>query len=123
MTREELRNLLDGQDADARLEAMLTEFAGPTAEDRRITERVMSKLNGPLPRQKQPFWRVPAALLDWQFAPAWPRFAALAGCALIGFSIGLVGVDRSLSHPDTTIAPRDIGAMVFGIDLDSGVRQ
>jgi hypothetical protein len=83
----------------------------------------VGKLNGPLPRQKQPFWRVPAALLDWQFSPAWPRFAALAGCALIGFSIGIVGVDRSLARQNTPIAARDIGTMVFGIDMDAGVRQ
>ena len=97
ITRDELRNLLDAPDADARLEAMHTQLAAPSVEDRRSAERVMGKLNGPLPRQKQPFWRVPAALLDWQFSPAWPRVAALAGCALIGFSVGIVGVDRSFA--------------------------
>ncbi len=120
--RDELPNFLNEDGGDARLEAMLTEFAKPSAEDERGAVRVLAKLNGPLPRQKQPFWRVPAALLDWQFAPAWPRVAALACCALIGFGIGIAGVDRSLATPEAQIASRDIGAMVFGPELFAGTR-
>ena len=121
MTNDELRNLRGGN-GDARLEAMLARFAAPDAEDERIATRIVGKLNGPLPRQKQPFWRVPAALLDWQFAPAWPRVAALVGCAVIGFSIGIAGVDRTLAQPDPQIASRDIGTMVFGPELFAGIR-
>ena len=151
MTRDELLNWLDAHGADlsrwpieqrgeaerliaadagarddvqaaARLDAMLARFAGPGTEDERSAARILTKLNGPLPRQKHPFWRLPAALLDWQFAPAWPRVAALAGCALIGFSIGIAGVDRSLATPDTQIASRDIGTMVFGPDFFAETR-
>jgi len=106
--------------AARRLDAMLSRFASPAAEDERSAARVLSKFNGPLPRQKQPFWRIPAALLDWQFAPAWPRLAALAGCALIGFSIGIAGIDRSFAGPEAQITSRDIGAMVFGPELLTG---
>ena len=149
MTRDELLNWLDAHGADlsrwpieqrgeaerliaadagarddvqaaARLDAMLARFAG--TEDERSAARILTKLNGPLPRQKQPFWRLPAALLDWQFAPAWPRVAALAGCALVGFSIGIAGVDRSLATPDTQIASHDIGTMVFGPELFAETR-
>jgi hypothetical protein len=122
MTRDELQNLLNAPDADARLETMLAQFEAPTVEDERSATRILARLNGPLPRQKQPFWRVPAALLDWQFAPAWPRLAALAGCALIGFSIGIAGVDRTFAQPETQIASRDIGTMVFGPELFAGTR-
>lgn len=151
MTRDELQHLLDahgadpsrwpaerreeavqllGSDAGARadldmaraLDAMLVRFSAVSAEDEQSALRVMGTLNGPLPRQKQPFWRVPAALLDWQFAPAWPRVAALAGCAVIGFSIGLAGVDRTLAQPEPQIASRDIGTMVFGPELFAGTR-
>ena len=151
MTRDELLNWLDAHGADlsrwpieqrgeaerliaadagarddvqaaARLDAMLARFAGPGTEDERSAARILTKLNGPLPRQKQPFWRLPAALLDWQFAPAWPRVAALAGCALVGFSIGIAGVDRSLATPDTQVASRDIGTMVFGPDFFAETR-
>ncbi len=149
MTRDELQNLLDahgsdpsrwpadrredavvliGSEAGARadlaaareLDAMLSRFAAVSAQDEQSVVRVMGKLNGPLPRQRRPFWRVPTALLDWQFAPAWPRVAALAGCLLIGFSIGIAGVDRSLARGDAQVVNRDIGTMVFGPDIFSG---
>jgi hypothetical protein len=149
MTRDELRHLLDahgadpsrwpaerredavaliGSDAGARadlesargLDAMLSRFTAVSDTDAQSAARVMGKLNGPLPRQKRPFWRVPPALLDWQFAPAWPRVAALAGCLLIGFSIGLAGVDRSLARSNPQVVNRDIGTMVFGPDIFAG---
>jgi len=122
MRKDDLRKFLDADDGDARLEAMLAQFASPTADDERRAMRVLATFNGPLPRQKQPFWRVPAALLDWQFSPAWPRVAALVGCALIGFGIGIAGVDRSIAPPDSEIASRDIGTMVFGPELFAGTR-
>ena len=146
MTRDEFSNLLDlhgadpshwpaelraqalalvGADAVARaeleaareLDAMLTRFSAMSADDEHSAARVMGKLNGPLPRQKQPFWRVPAALLDWQFSPAWPRVAALAGCMLMGFTIGVAGVDRTIVRKDTQVATRDIGTMAFAPDV------
>ena len=146
MTRDELRNLLDGHGADpARwpaghrepAERLLAEDAGACAdleaarrldaalaravdiapEDERIAANVLGRLNGPLPSQDRPFWRWPAALLDWQFAPAWPRVAALACCAMIGFAIGLAGLDRPFEHSgDMVVASRDIGSLVFEPD-------
>jgi hypothetical protein len=146
MTRDDFRNLLDahgadasrwpaalrddavaliGRDAGARadlddareLDAMLARFSAMSPEDERSAARVMGRLNGPLPRQKQPFWRVPAALLDWQFAPAWPRVAALAGCMLVGFTVGVAGVDRTIVRKETQVASRDIGTMAFAPDI------
>ena len=110
-------------EAARHLDAMLARFTAAGAEDEQSAARVMGKLNGPLPRQRQPFWRVPAALLDWQFAPAWPRVAALAGCMLIGFSIGVAGVDRTMAGNDTRATSRDIGTMVFAPDIFSGDRE
>jgi hypothetical protein len=53
----------------------------------------MANLTGPLPRQKRPtLW--PQLLLDRQFTPAWPRMAALAGCAALGLIAGSAGIDR-----------------------------
>lgn len=152
MTRDELQNLLDahgadpsrwpmdlredavaliGADAGARadleaareLDAMLTHLSALSPADEASALRVMGKLNGPLPRQKQPFWRVPAALLDWQFAPAWPRLAALAGCMLIGLTAGFAGVDRTFARGETQVASRDIGTMVFAPEIFSGDAQ
>jgi hypothetical protein len=152
MTRDDFSNLLDAHgadpsrwpaelresavaliasDASARadleaareLDAMLARFSAISADDERSALRVMGTLNGPLPRQKQPFWRVPAALLDWQFAPAWPRVAALAGCMLVGFTVGFAGVDRTMSRNETQVASRDIGTMVFAPEIFSGDAQ
>jgi hypothetical protein len=55
----------------------------------------MAKLHGTLPPQKRSWFRsLPELLLDWQFAPAWPRMAALAGCAALGLLAGTAGIDR-----------------------------
>jgi hypothetical protein len=48
-----------------------------SAAEQAAVERVLKRLSGSLPRQKISLWRLPAVLLDWQFAPAWPRVAAL----------------------------------------------
>ena len=72
-------------------DALTRHFAEPQTDDATVA-RVMAKLDA-LPRQKSSTpW--PQILLDWQFAPAWPRVAALACCALLGFAIGSIGVDQ-----------------------------
>jgi hypothetical protein len=46
----------------------------------------------PLPRQRHSWFRSwPSALLNTDFAPAWPRLVALACVALIGCTIGFFG--------------------------------
>jgi hypothetical protein len=80
-----------------RLDMILSEAlkrdAAVARADEAAAARVLARLAA-LPPQKQPFWRWPGVLLDWQFAPAWPRVAALASCAVLGFAIGFAGVDR-----------------------------
>ena len=63
-------------------------------------------------------------LLDWQFAPAWPRVAALAGCAVLGFFIGIAGLDRRIDgDPPFTVASRtDLGSIVFEPEPLTGAR-
>jgi hypothetical protein len=82
------------------LDASLTRTLRADSADPAAVNRVLARLAGPLPRQKVSLWRLPAVLLDWQFAPAWPRVAALAACALLGFYIGLVGLDRRFDQAD-----------------------
>ena len=96
----------------------------PQAEEAAV-ERVLRRLNGPLPRQKLSFWRWPTVLLDWQFAPAWPRMAALACCAALGFTIGLAGLDRRLDPtggPYSIASGADIGSVVFEPEALTGAR-
>ena len=41
--------------------------------DDAAVDRVLKRLSAPLPPQKPPLWRLPSVLLNWEFAPAWPR--------------------------------------------------
>ena len=93
--------------------------------DEAAAERVFKRLSGQLPRQKTPFWRLPAVLLDWQFAPAWPRVAALACCAAAGFVIGIVGLDRRFepsTSPYSMVSSGDLGSIVYDPEPLTGAR-
>jgi len=92
---------------DHLLDAALRRQARPSEADGAAAERVLARLDGPLPRQWRPFWRLPEVLLDWEFAPAWPRMAALAGCLALGFAIGITGLDRPLDRFDGVSAGGD----------------
>lgn len=104
------------------LKAALKRDAKP-ADDAAV-ERVLRRLGGPLPRQKQPLWRLPAVLLNWDFAPAWPRMAALACCVALGFVVGIAGLDRPFDRLDGSVlsSGRDIGSLVSEPDTLTGER-
>ena len=86
-------------------------------------DRVLKRLAGPLPRQTFTLWRLPKVLLDWQVAPAWPRVAALACCAALGFFIGIAGVDRQFGPGSSAIAGGGgIGTIAFEPDPFTGAR-
>jgi hypothetical protein len=77
----------------------------------------------PLPPQRRRLlWRRwPSELLTLDFVPAWPRVAALAGVAALGFVIGLVDlgpmtVGANGEDPASIVADNDIGAVVFAPD-------
>ena len=93
--------------------------------DEAAVNRVLSRVSGPLPQQKQPFWRLPSVLLDWQFAPAWPRMAALACCAALGFFVGIAGLDRRFDDPVAApafVGGGGIGAIAFEPEAFTGAR-
>jgi hypothetical protein len=116
MTNEQFQTFLD---------TALKRHAKAPQGDEPAVERVVKRLSGPLPRQKVPLWRLPAVLLDWQFAPAWPRVAALAGCAALGFVIGIAGLDFGYGRLDApfTIGNRaDLGSIVFEPEPLTGAR-
>jgi hypothetical protein len=105
-------------------DALKRQMQARPADDTAV-ERVLKRLAGPLPRQKTPLWRLPGVLLDWQFAPAWPRVAALACCAALGFVIGIAGVDRRFDGggaPFTIASSADIGSIVFEPEALTGAR-
>lgn len=115
MTNEQFENFL---------EAALKRRTQAPPVDEAAVDRVLKRLPSPLPRQKHPLWRWPAILLDWQFAPAWPRLAALACCAALGFVIGIAGLDRPFDQLDApfTVSSRDIGSIVSEPDTLTGER-
>ena len=93
--------------------------------DEAAVNRVLSRISAPLPRQKQPLWRLPGVLLDWQFAPAWPRMAALACCAALGFFVGIAGLDRRFDDPvpaPAFVGGGGIGSIAFEPEAFTGVR-
>src|SRR5437763_6972567 len=81
---------------DHELEAALRRVVTAGDADEAATQRVLARLET-LPPQKRAFAWWPAALLDWNFAPAWPRLAALAGAAVLGISIGLSNVGTRIA--------------------------
>ena len=89
--------------------------------DDAAVDRVLKRLAGPLPRQHRPVGQMLGVLLDWQFAPAWPRMAALAASLAFGFAIGISGLDRTIDHSQGA-SSADAGALVFEPESLTGGR-
>ena len=116
---------MDNKQSQDFIDAALKRHTQAPPTDDAAVERVLKRLAGPLPRQKMPLWRWPTVLLDWQFAPAWPRLAALACCAALGFVIGIAGVDRRFDAgvvPFAIASHSDIGSIVFEPEALTGAR-
>lgn len=82
-----------------RIDEMLTRhFKSDNAEDEAIAARALVSIAAkPLPSQRHSIFKSwPNALLTLDFAPAWPRIAALACVALLGCMIGLFGPGAQL---------------------------
>jgi hypothetical protein len=116
---------MNNEQFDKFLDGALKRHANAPQDIEASVARVMTRLASPLPRQKAPFWRLPAVLLNWQFAPAWPRMAALGACAVIGFAIGISGLDRRIDRLDgqsETASSAGIGSVVFEPEDLTGAR-
>ncbi len=97
--------------------------AGPAGSEP-VPERFLALLQS-LPPQKRAFAWWPAALMNWEFAPAWPRVAALAGAAVLGISIGLSNVGTRIATDLDLVrvaSAEDAGANVFDVDSVTGLR-
>ena len=102
------------------LDALIARDASAQADATRVLRTLAAR---PLPPQRRRFlWRRwPSELLTLEFAPAWPRLAALAAVAVLGFAIGLTDlgpITGSTNSEDLTsiVADNDIGAVVFAPD-------
>jgi hypothetical protein len=86
-------------------------------------EHVLSRLSS-LPRQKPLLCRIPNVLLRWDFVPAWSRVAALASFAMLGFVIGIAGLDRRFDNLDAPFAVANTANMDAALyDSDSFIRS
>ena len=81
---------------DHELEEALRGVMVAHVDESATVDRVLARL-GLLPLQKRAFTWWPAALMDWNFSPAWPRLAALAGAAVLGISVGLSNVGTRIA--------------------------
>jgi hypothetical protein len=110
-------------EAARQFDAALTRYVEVSPADATAAARVVTRLAGALPRQDRAWWHWPAALLDWQFSPAWPRVAALACCAAIGFMVGITGLDRPLERAGIVASNgSDITTAVFEPEPITGAR-
>jgi hypothetical protein len=92
--------------------------------------RVISALSAmPLPRQRHSIFRSwPSALLNNDFAPAWPRIAALACVALVGCTVGFFGPGtRAFQRTGWIVAvaqnsDSDVSGLVFEAEPLTGAK-
>lgn len=102
------------------LEAALRRMAADPHAGDAAGERLALKLERVrLPPQKRALTWWPAALTDWNFAPAWPRVAMLAAAAVLGISIGLsnLGARIAADLDLVRVAAAEDANNVFDIDL------
>ena len=110
--------------SDRELEAALHRVMTAGDAQDAAAQRIVTRLES-LPPQKRAFAWWPSALMNWDFAPAWPRVAALAGAAVLGISIGLsnIGTRIAADLDLVRVASADeAGANVFDVDSVTGLR-
>src|SRR4051812_39927068 len=103
---------------DTALEAALRRVTAVTHPDKEAVARITRRPESP-PPQRRPLAWWPSALLDFGFAPAWPRVAALACATVLGVSIGLssLGTRIAADLDLVRVAADDVANNVFELDL------
>jgi hypothetical protein len=115
-----------------RLDALIVDYmqrapAGTLEARNAMARRTLAALGGSLPPQRRHWltaW-LPGVLLEFDFAPAWPRMVALAGIAGLGFMVGLS--DLNLPGARGLVSSNggtdsDLSMIVFDQDPLSGLR-
>ncbi len=108
--------------------------AGLHADERsekQAMTRVLARLEATLPPQRRGLWPglLPAALLEFDLAPAWPPFAALVGIAVLGFAVGLSDAGMALTKKSASAiigipasSDSDLSLILFEPDPLSAMR-
>jgi hypothetical protein len=133
MDNEQRSVMNPAQSVEHRLDELIARElrAMPQAKDDALAGRILAALEAqPLPRQRRSllshWW--PAALLDVDLAPAWPRVAALACAGMVGVALGLFGADigafeqNGAAAASAATAETDVAALVFDPEPVTGVR-
>lgn len=122
----------DARERALRLEALIAREMAPAprtddgaalASESRVLAALAAR---PLPPQHRTWRWWPAELASFDLAPAWPRIAALASVAVLGFALGLAALDtgfgsgRALTR--TANADTDLSAIVFEPEPVTGLR-
>ena len=113
--------MTDDRDLEAALGRILTAEEPEADSIARIARRFQSTL----PPQKRAFAWWPAALTDWNFAPAWLRVAALACAAVLGITVGLSSLGMRLATDLDLVQVAsfdDTGSNAFDVDSVTGLR-
>lgn len=109
---------------DHELEASLRRAMAAGDADEAM-QRIVTRLESLPPQRCGLAAWLPSALMDWNFAPAWPRLAALACAAMLGISIGLSNVGTRIAADLDLVrvaSAEDAGANVFDVDSVTGLR-
>jgi hypothetical protein len=114
---------------DHELEASLGRVTAPIQDvDDAAAQRVLARLEAtPLPPQKRGWLAIwwPTALTDWEFAPAWPRIAALACATALGISVGLSSLGTRIATDLDLMrmaSADEAGVNIFDSDSIAGLR-
>ena len=117
-----------------RLDALITKHMTLRPDAERAIDitaaRIVSLLDARPLRRRRRYWLArwwPADLLNAEFSPAWPRIAALASVAALGFAVGftdLAMITAQRAAPGMALAAGDpdLTTILFEPDPLSGVR-
>jgi hypothetical protein len=103
--------------------------SGETSDETML--RVLARLEAPLPPQRRGLFPrlLPTALLEFDLAPAWPRFAALVGIMVLGFAVGLSDTGMALTKKSASTiighsarSDSDLSLVLFEPDPLSAMR-
>jgi hypothetical protein len=140
--REPAQNLL-AVDAEARaalvsatsLDALIARYCaraslGAERSEEQAMARVLGRIDALPPQRRGLLPRLlPAALLEFDLAPAWPRFAALVGIAVLGFAVGLSDTGMALTKKSASAiigtpisSDSDLSLILFEPDPLSAMR-
>jgi hypothetical protein len=91
------------------------ELSAPPVADA-APAKILQRLVGQLPAQRRGWW--PVELLTLDFSPAWPRLAALASVAVLGFAIGFADLALTRTPASFVTASNDADLSTILFDPD-----